>query len=152
MIPITPVAEIDVIYKPAKGWDNQPVILTKEDAYSALCQFFPDDIVGLQEQFVVMYLSRDNRIKAVYRHSTGSMTGTLADLRIILGTALKLAATGLIVAHNHPSGNPRPSETDRDLTEKLSKAAELLDLSLLDHLIITPQKDQYLSFADQGLL
>lgn len=152
MEPITPVAEIKVSYKPARGWDKQPVILSTDDAYKILRPFFPEDTIGLQEQFVVLYLSRENRIKAVYRHSTGGMTGSLADLRLILGTALKLAATSLIVAHNHPSGNVRPSQNDRDLTEKLNRASGLLDLTLLDHLILTPKRGVYLSFADEGLV
>lgn len=152
MEPITPVAEIKVSYKPARGWSKQPVILSTEDAYKLLRMYFPDETIALQEQFVVIYLNRENRVKAVYRHSTGSMTGSLADLRLILGTALKLAATSLIVAHNHPSGSVRPSQNDRDLTEKLKRASGLLDLTFLDHLILTPKKGVYLSFADEGLV
>jgi hypothetical protein len=106
--------------------------------------------VELQEQFIVLYLSQSNHVIGYYKHSKGSINATVADLRIILGTALKCAALSMIVAHNHPSGNLKPSRADEDLTRRLKEAAALHDIKLLDHLIIT--KENFLSFANEGLL
>jgi hypothetical protein len=106
--------------------------------------------VELQEQFIVLYLSQSNHVIGYYKHSKGSINATVADIRIILGTALKCAALSMIVAHNHPSGNLKPSRADEELTRRLKEAAALHDIKLLDHLIIT--KEAYLSFANEGLL
>lgn len=85
----------------------------------------------------------------VYPLSTGGITGTMVDIRLILSVALKEAATGIILAHNHPSGNLQPSSADRDLTAKIKDACKYFDISLLDHLIIAPDR-KYYSFADEG--
>jgi hypothetical protein len=106
--------------------------------------------VELQEQFIVLYLSQSHNIIGYYKHSKGSINATVADIRIILGTALKCAAISMIVAHNHPSGNLKPSRADEELTRRLKDAAALHDIKLLDHIIIT--KDSHLSFASEGLL
>ncbi len=83
--------------------------------------------------------------------SKGGIAGTVADSKLILGVALKSAASGIIVAHNHPSGNLQPSVQDKELTWKIQEAFKLLDITLLDHLIVVPE-DAYLSFAYEGLL
>lgn len=99
-----------------------------------------------------MYLNRSNAILGLYRTSTGGITGTVADLRLILSVALKIAATGLILAHNHPSGNLTPSRADIDLTRKIKEAACLMDILLLDHLILDNTGQGCYSFAEEGLL
>lgn len=144
------VAEITVSYKPTIS--NNPVVIRSEDAYRELRDFFPDEIIHLQEQFVVMYLNRANRIIGIYRLSTGGITGTVADPRLILGTALKVAATAIILAHNHPSGNLRPSRADEMITTKLKEACKYMDINLSDHIILSSSDGQYLSFADEGLI
>jgi DNA modification methylase len=106
--------------------------------------------IELQEQFIVLYLDRGNSIIGFYRHTTGAISGTIADVRIILAAALKSASTSIIIAHNHPSGNLQPSQADIDLTKKIKESANTMDITLLDHLIIT--KDGYYSFGDQGLV
>ncbi len=83
--------------------------------------------------------------------SSGGITGTLVDLRILFAVALKTLATSIIVCHNHPSGNLKPSHSDVILTNKIKKASELLDIKLLDHIIITPSQE-YFSFSDDGIL
>ena len=143
------VAEISVSYKPAIA--NKPIILTALDAYNVLLQFFSENTLQLQEQFVALYLNRANRVLGCYKLSTGGITGTVADTRLILGTALKVAATGVILGHNHPSANLKPSLQDEQLTRKIKQAAELMDIKLLDHLIIGIDNN-YLSMADQGLI
>ena len=82
--------------------------------------------------------------------SKGGITGTLVDVRLVLKNALEVGATGIILAHNHPSGTLKPSEADKQITAKIKTAGTALDIKLLDHLIITEQA--YVSFADEGLL
>ncbi|MBL4898600.1 MAG: strawberry notch family protein, partial [Colwellia sp.] len=106
--------------------------------------------IQVQEQFIVLYLNRSNQILGYYKHSIGGISGTLADVRLILSTALKTTSVAIILAHNHPSSNTQPSEADKKITQKIANAAKLMDISVLDHVIIT--KDSYYSFADEGLM
>ncbi|MFT6370304.1 MAG: DNA repair protein RadC [Maribacter sp.] len=102
------------------------------------------------EEFWVMYLNNSNKILQKSQLSKGGITGTLVDVRILMRQSLELGAVGLILAHNHPSGTLKPSSTDKQITQKIKKASESLDIKVLDHLIVT-QKD-YFSFADNQLL
>jgi DNA repair protein RadC len=145
----TKVAEISVSYKPSKA--HKPIIKSSDDAYFHLLKFFPEETISLQESFVVLYTNRANRIIGVYEMSRGGISGTVADPKLILGVALKSAATGIILAHNHPSGNLQPSIKDKEITLKIQEACKLLDIILLDHLILVPQ-ETFFSFADEGLL
>lgn len=102
------------------------------------------------EVFAVLFLNQANRIIHFETISSGGLTGTVADPRIILKKALEERAVSIILCHNHPSGNLQPSRADRDLTEKIRDAARLFDIKLLDHVIVSPEG--YLSFADEGIL
>ena len=102
------------------------------------------------EVFAVLYLNRANRINHFEIVSEGGITGTVADPRIILKKALEQNAVSLIVCHNHPSGNLRPSRADELLTQKLKEAAQLLDITVLDHIIVSEMG--YYSFADEGFI
>ena len=143
------VAEIEVVYKPAIS--DKPIISSSLDAYNVLVKFFPIETLSLQERFVAMYLNRSNRVIGVYPMSVGGITGTVVDVRLLLSVALKTAATGIILAHNHPSGSLKPSEADKDLTNKIKRASEYMDIKLLDHLIIVSES-KYLSFTEDDLL
>ena len=143
------ISEITVQYKPTKA--NRPKIISSSEALSILRGFFSEDTIELQEQFIAMYLNRANRVIGVYKVSVGGITGTVADPRLILSVALKSAATSIILAHNHPSGNLKPSTADMELTTKIKMAAQLMDITVLDHLIVSSD-DGFLSFADEGLL
>jgi DNA repair protein RadC len=144
------VSEITVGYKPIFG--ARPVVKSNLEAYKVIKAFFPDDTIGLYEQMVVIYLNRANRVLAAYRLSTGGITGTVADLRLLLSVGLKILATNFMMAHNHPSGNKIPSQQDIDLTKKISEAGKLLDITLLDHLILVPSVSEYYSFAESGFI
>jgi DNA repair protein RadC len=102
------------------------------------------------EEFWILLLNRANRVIRKHKISLGGVHGTVADPKIIFKTALEELASGIIVAHNHPSGNLTPSQQDIDLTRKLKEAGKLLEIQLLDHLIVAGK--QYYSFADEGLL
>ena len=100
------------------------------------------------EVFAVLFLNRANRIKHFEIISVGGITGTVADPRIILKKALEEEAVSLILCHNHPSGNLKPSKADEDLTSKIRNAARFFDINILDHIIVST--DGYYSFADEG--
>ena len=102
------------------------------------------------EEFWVMYLNRANKIISSHKISQGGITGTVADVRLILKNALDHFACSIILCHNHPSGNLAPSNEDKTLTQKIKQAGQLLDINTLDHLIISDTG--YYSFADEGLL
>ncbi|NAY92907.1 DNA repair protein RadC [Muricauda sp. JGD-17] len=102
------------------------------------------------EEFWIVYLNNSNKVIFKGQLSKGGITGTLVDVRLVLKQALELSAVGIILAHNHPSGNLRASKSDIEITEKLKTTAEALDIKVLDHLILT--QHDYLSFADEGLL
>ena len=143
------VAEITISYKPTIS--HMPIIITSFDAFLELKEFFTDDLISLQEQFVVMYLNQANKVLGIYKLSSGGITGTVADTRLILATALKAAACAIIICHNHPSCNLKPSNSDIEITKKIKEAAKIMDIRLLDHLIITPD-NKFLSFTDEGLI
>lgn len=143
--------EITVRYKPLYKTQTFSKITSSDDAYTEVMKFFNDDTLSMQEQFVVIYLNRANQVIGGYKHTTGGITGTVADLRIILSIALKVLATGVILSHNHPSGNRKPSSADVELTNKFKKAADMLDIKLFDHIIVT-DTNEYYSFSDEGLI
>lgn len=145
----TQLAEITVSYKPAIG--HKPVVKSALDAYIALKEFFTKDTLSLQEQASVLYLNSSGRVLGGYRLSTGGLTNTFVDIRLILSVALKVAAVSFIIAHNHPTGNLTPSKSDKDFTQRLKEAAKLLELELKDHIIIT-SGDEYFSFVNEGLM
>ena len=102
------------------------------------------------EEFWIIYLNNSNKVLLKQQQSKGGITGTLVDVRLVLKQALEVGATSLILAHNHPSGTLVPSESDKQLTQKLKQAANSLDIKVLDHLIVTEKA--YFSFADDNLL
>ena len=102
------------------------------------------------EEFWVLYLSRNNQVISLEKISQGGYSGTVADLKMIIGKGLQLKASAMVACHNHPSGNTRPSNMDIQLTRKLRDACNLVDMSLTDHIIITDKT--YFSFLDEGML
>ncbi|MBK9108557.1 MAG: DNA repair protein RadC [Saprospiraceae bacterium] len=122
-------------------------LLSSKDAY-LLIKAKMEDLT--HEEFWVLFLSRSNKLLAIENFSKGGLTGTVADSRLIFQRALDWKCTGLILAHNHPSGALKPSQQDIDLTRKMKAAGQQLELNVLDHLIVT--EDKYFSFADEGML
>ncbi|HPC99081.1 MAG TPA: DNA repair protein RadC [Bacteroidales bacterium] len=102
------------------------------------------------EEFWILFLNRSNRVINRMKLSQGGISGTVTDVRIVMKKAIEFLASGIIVCHNHPSGNLNPSESDSKITQKIREAGNLMDIQLLDHLIIS-ERDYY-SFADNGLL
>lgn len=102
------------------------------------------------EEFWILYLNRSNRVISRMKLSQGGISGTVIDVRLILKKAVECLASGIILCHNHPSGNLNPSEADTKITKKIREAGSYMDVQLLDHLIISEK--EYFSFADNGLL
>jgi DNA repair protein RadC len=102
------------------------------------------------EEFWILFLNRSNKVINRMKLSQGGISGTVTDVRIVMKKAVEYLASGIIVCHNHPSGNLNPSESDSKITQKIKDAGSIMDVQLLDHLIVS-EKDYY-SFADNGLL
>lgn len=102
------------------------------------------------EEFWVLSLNRSNKVISKHFVSKGGLSNTVVDVRLIMKNAVNDLASSLVLAHNHPSGNLTPSESDIQITNKIKSAAQFFDITLLDHLIITD--DNYFSFADEGLM
>ena len=144
------VREIKLSYSYAIKPSQLPKVNSSSDAYKVLLQTWNTDKIEYIEEFKILLLNRGNGVLGCCSISVGGQTGTVVDPKVIFGCALKGNAVGIILAHNHPSGNLNPSEADKQLTEKLKQGAKLLDLHILDHLIIIPEG--YYSFADEGFI
>lgn len=147
------IPEIEVKFKPSsqkQGLKVSVKLTSSQAAYETLKTMYDSDTLEYYESSIVVFLNQANKAIGWVKLSQGGITGTVMDVRMIFGIALKCAATGLIISHNHPSGNLTPSNTDIRLTEQIKKAGEFLQITLLDHIIVT--QDGYYSFADNGTL
>ena len=142
------VSEIQVSYTPNLLVDMS--IKNSKKSFELMLNEWEQDKLQMQEEAKILLLNRNNNVLGIYSLAKGGLTSCVVDVRIILSIALKTLATGIILVHNHPSGNLKPSQADLDITKKLKQSCDLLDISFLDHLIIT--KDNYFSFADEGLI
>ncbi|WP_010255026.1 JAB domain-containing protein [Myroides injenensis] len=143
-------SEVELIYKSKVKASQRPQITSSYSAYQVALKAWDSNKIELLEQFKVLMLSNNNKVLGVLEASTGGITGTIVDLRIIFSALLKANATAFIIVHNHPSGKLTPSDADRQITRKIKEASKILDITLLDHLIIT--QESYYSFADEGIL
>ena len=141
------ISEIKVSY--SSGNKDKTKITGSESAYRLLISCWDNSIIEFQEEFKILLLNRANKVLGIYSVSKGGVSGTLVDPKLIFSVALKCNASSIILAHNHPSGNLNPSESDKYLTKKLISAGKFMDISVLDHLIVTAES--YFSFADEGL-
>lgn len=139
------VREIDITFKEARLQFNQ--VRTSRDAYDFVKEIIFEGI-EVQEHFVVLYMNQSNRIIGYYKHSKGTINSTQVDVQLVIAVAIKTLAKGMVISHNHPSGNTIPSEADRRMTRRLKEAASMFDISILDHIIVTTEG--YHSFADTG--
>lgn len=126
---------------------ERPQIRSSKDAYHVLAPLIMD---LPHEEFWILLLNRANKVIGRERVSLGGVAGTVVDAKIIFRKALEMLASGIILCHNHPSGNLNPSRADLEITKKLKRAGETLEINILDHLIIA--ENGYYSFADEGKL
>lgn len=142
------VAELFVSYS-ANIMSEQKISNSRE-SYSLIINHWNLDIIEMLEEVKILLLNRSNKVLGIYDLSKGGISSSIIDIKIILSIALKTLTSGIIIVHNHPSGNLSPSKADIDITEKLKSACKIMDIMLLDHLILS--KEDYFSFADKGLL
>lgn len=139
------VSEIELTYKSKVKPSDRPQITSARQSYDILLHNWSDQLEWVEE-FNLLLLNRANRVLGFYNVSKGGQTGTVVDAKVVFAAALKMKANYIILSHNHPSGNTQPSVQDIALTKKLVAGGKLLDITVLDHLIITPFS--YYSFAD----
>lgn len=144
------IAEIEIRYTPKYKVSDLPQIKRSGDLYHLLLHSWDKSKLEFVEQFKVVLINRASRILGICTLSTGSGSGTIADPKLVFAVALKANATSVILAHNHPSGNLMPSESDKAMTQKMAECGKWLDLKVLDHLIVTTEG--YYSFADEGAM
>lgn len=145
------IAEVSLVYRSKVKASDRPKVRCSKDAYDLFMESWDLDTIEHVEEFKLMLLNRSNSVLGIMNVSKGGISGTVTDVRVILQAAIKSNASGIIVAHNHPSGNLNPSETDTKLTQKIRDAASLMDVQLLDHIIICPDGEYY-NYADNGQL
>ena len=143
-------AEVELTYRTKVKASQRPQVNCASDAYELLKKVWEEGKISFVEEFKVLLLNRANRVLGLVNVSSGGVSGTVADPKIIYVAALKANACALIICHNHPSGNVKPSQADEELTQKIKNAGIFLDIKLLDHLVIT--EETYFSFAEEGLL
>lgn len=144
-VPTKP-AEIQLRYKNPIKPAQRPKVSCSQDAFTLFRENWDDMKIDFVEQAKVMLLNQSNHVLGIVEMSTGCVSRTIVDVKLIFAAAFTANASSIILAHNHPSGNLIPSLPDKELTRRLYNAGELLTLPLRDHLIIS--RDLYYSFAD----
>ena len=142
------VGEVELSYKPKFKSLHQ--VTCSEDAYKYLLPTYKEGTICYKEYFKVLFLNQAKQVLGYTLISEGGITETCADVRVILQAALLTNSVAIILAHNHPSGNPEPSKDDLLFTKRVWEAGALVDIPLLDHIVIGDQ--QYFSFRQEGLL
>ena len=146
----TQVSEIQLIYKSKVKASQRPHVSTSFDAYQIFRQNWDENKIEFVEQFKILFLNRANKVLGIFELSTGGVSGTIADPKLVFAAALKANASNIILCHNHPSGSTKPSRADEQLTQKIKEAASFFDIKVLDHIIVS--EEGYYSFADEGIL
>jgi DNA repair protein RadC len=147
----TNIAEVCLIYKSKVKPSDRKKISSSFDAHKIFMENWNPDTIEHVEEFKILLMNRSNSVLGIMDVSKGGISGCVVDNRIIFQAAIKANASGIIVCHNHPSGNLNPSESDTKITQKIKNAGAVVEVQLLDHLIITTDGSYY-SFADNGLL
>lgn len=143
------ISEIDIIYKKKIKSKDLPKIDCSGTTNEILRNVWSDKI-ELYEEFVLLVLNRANKCLGWVKISQGGISGTVVDCKIIMAIALKAAASGIIIAHNHPSGGIIPSSADKSITRRVKECCSIFDITLLDHVILSGDSNEYYSFADNG--
>jgi DNA repair protein RadC len=147
---IQQIAEVQLVYKSNVRPCDRLKVTTSKDAFDAVIQSWDSNTIELCEEFKILLLNRANKILGLFSLSKGGVSGTVVDPKLIFAAALKANASGIILVHNHPSGNLQPSQSDIELTKKCKEVGRFLDLQILDHMIITTEG--YYSMADEGII
>ncbi len=144
------IPEFKIGLKKKGSFEEMFPVESPESAADFCRKCFDSDMIDWKEEFIVIALNRANKAIGFYKISSGGITGTVADPRVIFQFALLCNASTIILSHNHPSGNKKPSEGDREITHKIAEVGRLLDIKVLDHIIVT--SEGYYSFSENDLL
>ncbi|SNZ01704.1 JAB domain-containing protein [Flagellimonas pacifica] len=145
------VNEIQISYREKLSTLQSLSLSNSQEVAQLLFKNWDGNTIGVHESFKILLLNQSNKIKGIYPLSIGGISATLVDMRILFAIVLKTLSVGIILAHNHPSGQMKASEADRQLTRKIQQGAQLFDVKVLDHIILAPD-GRYYSFADNGIL
>ena len=140
--------EVEVVYRPIQDFEERPIIRSSRDAHELFRSNWDDMRIGYREEAKMLLLNRNNRVLGIANLSSGGIAGTVVDPKVIFTTALKCAATSIILAHNHPSGQMQPSLDDLKIQRKVIEGGKVLDISVLDHIILSGTDSNYHSMAD----
>ena len=141
------LSEVSINYTPRVKPSLLPKISTSQEALTCFRSIWSNKISYLEEAYILL-LSRANKVLGFSQLSLGGTAGTIVDIKVIFQIALKANAHAIVLAHNHPSGNLKPSEADVKITKEIKKSGKFLGIQLLDHLILT--EEGFYSFADEG--
>ena len=147
----TNISEVQLVYRTKVKASERLQVKSSKDAFDIFMESWELDSIEHIEEFKLLLMNRSNSVLGILSVSKGGLSGTVTDVRLIFQAAIKANASGIIVCHNHPSGNLNPSESDTKITRKIKEAGTIMDIQLLDHLIIVPE-EKYYSMADEGLL
>jgi len=142
------ISEVELIYKNKVAAKDRIKITSVVDAYNAIYPHFDKNKIGHKEFFFAAFINRNNHLLGVVKIAEGGISSCEVDCKIIFQAAYKLNASGIIVAHNHPSGNLNVSQNDKDFTNKLKQICDLLEFTLMDSLIVVPEKNKYTSIIN----
>ncbi|WP_418502108.1 JAB domain-containing protein [Flagellimonas sp.] len=145
------VNEIQISYREKLSTLKSASITDSKKVAELLFNNWDAHTIGAQESFKIILLNRSNKVKGIYPLSVGGICTTLVDMRLLFAVVVKTLSVGIILAHNHPSGQLKASYEDQRLTQKIKEAAQLFDVKVLDHIILAPD-GRYYSFADNGIL
>ena len=144
------VAEVELVYKTKVKPSERPLVKSAKECYELLKLTWDENKIEFVEQFKVILMNKANRVLGIYELSTGGVSSTVVDTKLVFIAALKANSCNIILSHNHPSGNLKPSRQDEELTAKIKEAGKFLDIQVSDHIIVSTEG--YFSFADEGLL
>ena len=140
--------QITISYKGGK--EEKHLISNSKDAVAVAKHLFDKDLIAYREEFIVVYLDQGHKTIGWYKAAVGGISSCIVEPRTILGIALQAPVSSILLFHNHPSGNLKPSQADVAITKKLVSAGEMIEIKVLDHIIIS--NSGYFSFLDEGML
>jgi DNA repair protein RadC len=140
---LSKVSEVKLTYKNKVPAKDRIQIKNSCDAFDVFWSAWDKEVIEHIEEMKMLLLDRSNKVLGIVSLSKGGTSGTIIDIKLIMQYALKANAHGIILAHNHPSGNLKPSEADLKITERIKKACVTLDIQFLDHIIISPAKEYW---------
>ncbi len=142
------LAEVMISYKTKVKAIDRPKIKSSQDAYNEFLKVFNAETIEHHEECILLLVNRANSVLGWVKISQGGIAGTVIDVRVIMSIAITANASGIIIAHNHPSGQIVPSDPDKQITRQIKEAGKILQILLLDHIIIG--ENSYYSFSDEG--